>query len=177
MNIPRYIIVHHTVSGRDTTEIEDIDSWHKARNFPLSSLGHYTGYHYVIFGSGLVIHTRRDSETGYHCGASNMNTQSIGVCLTGNFEEEQPSTAQLEALKSILDQNCAGYGISRDRVLGHQEVKYSATACPGKNLLVWVRNYRLCSEDIEPLRKEIDRLRNIIIDLTAKIAEILKSRR
>ena len=39
-NTKEYIVIHHSVSNRDNTTVQDIDSWHKERwiNFK-SSLG------------------------------------------------------------------------------------------------------------------------------------------
>src|ERR1051325_8363136 len=104
MNKPEYIIVHHSASSRDGTTLQDINNWHKARSFPLSKLGYYVGYHYVIFADGKMVQTRNEDEVGAHAKEGGMNFKSIGICLTGNFEQEEPTIAQLDSLHKAIDE-------------------------------------------------------------------------
>ena len=136
--IPQQIVIHHSASSRDRTTIPDINTWHKARDFTLSSLGYYIGYHYVILADGEVVQTRRDNEVGCHC---IPNTGKLGICLTGNFEVEIPTDLQLSALKTLSDKLCKVYNIDNRQILGHREL--SNTACPGENLFKWVLENRI----------------------------------
>ena len=154
--IPKYIIVHHTASSRDNTTVKDVNAWHKVRNFTLSNLGYYVGYHYLILGNGDIVQTRQDYEVGCHCVAQNMNFQSIGICLTGNFNAEEPSKEQLDSLTDLLERKLKDFNISKEKVLGHREV--SSTECPGENLFKWLLLYR-----------EISLLQRIINFLLSKI--------
>lgn len=154
--IPKYIIVHHTASNRDNTTVKDVNAWHKVRNFTLSNLGFYIGYHYLILGRGEVVQTRQDYEVGCHCVAQNMNFQSIGICLTGNFNTEEPSKEQLNSLADLLERKLKEFNIPKEKVLGHREV--SSTECPGENLFKWLLLYR-----------EISLLQRIINFLLSKL--------
>ena len=60
------------------------------------------------------------------------HTSGIHVC--GNFEEAEPTAAQIESTAMLLANLCADYGLSidRDTIVGHRELM--ATACPGRNL-------------------------------------------
>jgi N-acetyl-anhydromuramyl-L-alanine amidase AmpD len=140
---PKYIIIHHTASSRDKTTVKDVNAWHKVRNFTLSNLGYYVGYHYLILSNGDVVQIRQDFEVGCHCIAQNMNFQSIGVCLTGNFETETPSEQQFASLTELLERKLKDFNIPKEKVLGHKEV--SSTECPGKNLFKWLLLYRQVS--------------------------------
>lgn len=124
------IIIHHTASGRDITTLEMIDAWHKARwaDFK-SSLGFWVGYHYVI-GKDWIKQTRSDQEDGAH--TYGFNGDSIGVCLTGNFETEQPSPYQLVELRKLVLSLLGQYGLQEKDIYCHRDLV--ATACPGKNL-------------------------------------------
>jgi N-acetyl-anhydromuramyl-L-alanine amidase AmpD len=75
---------------------------------------------------------------GAHAAGSN-NVQNIGVCLIGNFDDEKPSAAALDALERLLDDLRKKHGIARSQVLGHGDLK--KTDCPGKNLEPWVKRY------------------------------------
>ena len=142
---PEYLIVHHSASSRDKTTLEQIDAWHKARGFPKSKKGYFVGYHYVIFGDGIIRQTRSDDEVGAHAKEAGMNFKSIGVCLTGNFEEEDPTIAQLDALHRIVTEKSKLYSIPIEKVISHHEIPF-ATACCGKNLINWLNKYRGSAE-------------------------------
>lgn len=128
--IPSEIIIHHTASGWDTT-ITNINEWHKARDFTLSSLNYYIGYHYVIDASGNLIQTRRDTEIGCH---TIPNDGKIGICLVGNFQNQQPRPIQLSTLLPLVEKLKKTYNITE--VKGHRDC--NKTECPGDNLYVWV---------------------------------------
>lgn len=137
---PTSIIIHHTDSPRDKTTIEDINSWHKVRDFTLSSLGYYIGYHYVILWDGTIIQTREEDEEGCHCVP---NDGKLGICLTGNFEVEYPSERQLNSLQRLLESLKLEYKLQDSDIFGHYEK--NRVACPGKNLINWINLYRKLS--------------------------------
>lgn len=109
-NIPKFLIIHHC-GGTDLNPLadssnqtfEDVNAYH--RTAPnvwlgyLSSLGYAIGYHYFIEKNGKVTQGRADTDEGAHC--KGFNTQSIGICLAGNFDATMPSQAQIEALKAL----------------------------------------------------------------------------
>ena len=132
------IVIHHSVSSRDKTTIQQINEWHKARDFNLSSLNFYVGYHYVILGNGEVVQTRRDIEMGCH---TIPNESKLGICLTGNFDIEMPSENQLKSLKDLLDKKLKEYNLDNWAIKGHREL--SQTACPGVNLFKWILQNRI----------------------------------
>jgi len=149
---PKQITIHHSASSRDKTTVANIDAWHKLRwvNFR-SSLGYWVGYHYVITGDGKVTQTRRDNEIGAHCVPNNGK---IGICLTGNFMIEEPSQAQLESMRTVVDNLSKTYNISSQNIKAHREL--SKTDCPGDNL------YKVLLQDkISWLRQLIEKLINL----------------
>ncbi len=79
---------------------------------------------------------------GTHTRASQMNSKSLGVCLAGEFNNEDPGPAQLKTLESLLNNLLTKYKISKDKVLGHREVYNSATECPGDSLNEWIAEWR-----------------------------------
>jgi len=151
--IIREIIIHHTSSSRDNTTIKNINDWHKLR-WPgfVSSLGYHIGYHYVILGSGEIIQTRRDNEMGAH---SVPNDGRLGIALTGNFDIDSPSEAQLNSLSPLLTKIKLNYELADNNIYGHWEK--SATACPGRGMKKWILLYR----QVSILRKIIETLKKI----------------
>jgi N-acetyl-anhydromuramyl-L-alanine amidase AmpD len=146
--IPKEIVIHHTASSRDNTTVKNIDDWHKLRWADFrGSLGYWIGYHYVILGNGEVVQTRRDNEMGAHC---IPNDGKIGIALTGNFDIEAPSEAQLNSLSPLLTKLKLNYGLTDNNIYGHWEK--SATACPGREMKKWL----LLTRQVSLLRKLID---------------------
>jgi len=134
----KYIIIHHTATDAKRTTWQAIENGHKARwNFK-SAMGLYMGYQYLITWDGKVHQSRLDTEEGAHTIGYNKN--SIGICLTGSFSEEEPSGEQSEALWKLLDEKVAYYGINKKNILGHRDV--ANKICPGDSLYEWLANYK-----------------------------------
>lgn len=113
------IILHHAAATNCTAD--DIDRWHKGNGWTC------IGYHFFVNKKGEIYRGRKEDTVGAHAG--NNNTDSIGICAEGNFENETMSEAQKEALKELVAYLKNKYGISK--VQRHKDV--NSTACPGKN--------------------------------------------
>ncbi len=120
----RRIIIHHSASPDVSARV--IHGWHLAKGW--SGIG----YHYVIRADGTVEAGRPLDKIGAHAGAE-VNCDSIGVCLTGNFMDHQPTGAQLGSLVQLADYLEYTYAAVL-KVLRHKDV--AATDCPGE-LFPW----------------------------------------
>lgn len=99
-----------------------VKAWHLDRGF------RDVGYHYMIDGQGELHKGRKDSEVGAHCRGKNKD--SIGICVFGNFEKQDPTTCQLNTLYNLLASlTNRYYGV---QVKYHRD--FANTICPGKNL-------------------------------------------
>lgn len=127
VNKPDQIIVHHDGVSREGPSFAIVNEFHKSRDFPLSSLGFYCGYHYWIERDGQVIAAREETEEGAH--TVGQNRTSIGIGLAGNFDVEMPTEAQVEALGGLLSVYCRGYNIPPDRIFPHRH--YAGKSCYG----------------------------------------------
>lgn len=128
--------IHHTVTPRDSSTMTGLRAIFKER-FNVD----YVGYNIVIFGDGRAESDIGDDGFGIHNNiGAYTNANSIGIALTGNFEAEMPTTAQLAKLASELDRVKAKYKFGNDRLFGHRDFK--STSCPGKNLYPWLQNYK-----------------------------------
>ena len=118
------IILHHTASA--DVPASTIHQWHLNQGW--SGIG----YHFVIRAGGAIERGRPENTIGAHAGPAG-NGDSIGVVLTGNFEYDKPTEAQLDSLVWLITQYLEPkYG--KLQVMGHKDVM--ATACPGK-LFPW----------------------------------------
>lgn len=124
------IIWHHSAAESPTPQFAAINEWHKARAFPLSSLGYYVGYHYVIEKDGSVIQARKDAEIGAHDTGENMD--SIGICLVGDFTNSRPTLAQEKSFASLLRKLMLTYNISVNSIEPHR--RDDTTECPGLSM-------------------------------------------
>lgn len=135
-NNPTKIIWHHSAVNSKLDQFEGINNYHKSKNFPISSLGFYAGYHYIIEYSGQVIKCKEENEIGAH--ARGQNHKSIGICLCGNFSLFMPSDEQKEAAKELINEIIDRRKIPISAIEPHRQ--HSATECPGKLLSDdWIR--------------------------------------
>lgn len=132
MNTPQYIIVHHT-GGTDKNPLADtshhtaamIKQWHLQLGW--SDIG----YNWVIEKDGKIVKGRDEKKEGAH--TKGMNSKSIGVCLSGNFDATLPTKAQEEAFKTLYKELQGRYSVLMpDRVVPHR--KYAQKTCYGKLL-------------------------------------------
>lgn len=130
LNVPKKIIIHHDGASRSGNSFDVINSYHKGLDFPVSRLGFYAGYHYVIERNGKVRQAREDNEIGAH--TVGENGSSIGICLAGNFDTEDPTKAQTEALAGLLIAHTSMYRIPASEIYPHR--KFAKKSCYGARL-------------------------------------------
>ena len=113
------IVLHHAAAH--TCTAQQIDNWHKGNGW--SGIG----YHFFIRKDGSIYRGRPEWAVGAH--ASGRNSDTIGVCVEGNYEEEKtmPQT-QKNSVKEILRYLKGKY--PKAELKGHRDV--GATGCPGK---------------------------------------------
>ncbi len=131
----KYIVLHHTAT--ETGDVQSIDAAHKLRKDADGNPWRGIGYHFLIgnghgMKDGEVTSTFRwlDQSDGAHAGNSQYNSQGIGICLVGNFEDAPPTPAQLKSLRELMVTLRADCRIGYDGIVRHTDIKQ--TACPGK---------------------------------------------
>lgn len=128
------ITVHHQgeiwVSGSDVAAyLRRLQQWSR-QSRPWVDLP----YHYVIAPEGTIFAGRPiewagDSNTDYD------TRGQIQVMLLGNFEEQQPTAAQLSSAVGLLAHLMRTYDLPRDAILAHRH-HTAQTVCPGAHLMV-----------------------------------------
>jgi N-acetyl-anhydromuramyl-L-alanine amidase AmpD len=129
------IIIHHSQTPGGNVEF--------LRNVHVKDNGWTdVGYHYVITNGiphgnwpagmdGFVQDGRPVEMVGAH--AKGANQDSIGICLIGDFENNQPTRKQIASLTSLLIELCNEYDITPfGNILGHRDA--NNTDCPGRYL-------------------------------------------
>ncbi|MDR0860815.1 MAG: N-acetylmuramoyl-L-alanine amidase [Candidatus Peribacteria bacterium] len=150
------LVVHHTatVYSTDRNEeqikvaIQQIYRYHTlTRDFG------DIGYNFLIDHLGNIYEGRAGGEGAVGMHAANNNVGTVGISLLGNFEETQPTQAQINALTDLLTALAKKYDIdptatapyfqlsttspyitakTLPTIVGHGDI--AATACPGESL-------------------------------------------
>lgn len=121
------VYVHHSVTQPSESPVRDMQTieaigMQRFGQFPYSYVVHpHDGE--VLEGCGL----RRGAHT------SQRNSNAFGICLVGNYDEQNPKVQQIQAVRDLIAWLTAEGHLSADApVLGHRDV--FATACPGQRL-------------------------------------------
>ncbi|SPD72491.1 N-acetylmuramyl-L-alanine amidase, negative regulator of AmpC, AmpD [uncultured Desulfobacterium sp.] len=132
-----YIVIHHTATDIGNACL--IDRGHQDRGYWRG-----LGYHFLIDngtlgkGNGQIEVAPRwiKQQNGAHCMADRMNEKAIGIALVGNFNVSLPTEEQMKSLTYLVDALRGYYRIQAENIIGHGEVKGTATDCPGR-LFPW----------------------------------------
>jgi N-acetylmuramoyl-L-alanine amidase len=124
---PTRIIWHHSADETQKPQFDKINAYHKSKGFPVSSLGFFVGYHWLIEPNGDVIQARSEDEIGAHDTGENLN--SLGICLAGDFDYAIPTEAQCVSLASLMDGIRSRHKIGILSIEPHR--RDDNTSCPG----------------------------------------------
>lgn len=151
-----HIVVHHTVN-----DLNNIKTPEQAKSVANSIFRYHTvtngwgdiGYNFIIDPWGNIYEGRWWGEGIVGAHAKFNNASSIGIALMGNFEINEPTSAQIAALTQLSTAVMIRYRINpdsevyshiedhnhpyvkdiiTDAFIGHRDT--GITACPGKNL-------------------------------------------
>jgi N-acetyl-anhydromuramyl-L-alanine amidase AmpD len=142
------IAKYHTdpTSDRDGDGI--IESWE--RNHVSSKGAPAICYHYTIEKNGEINWCNDLDSIVWHAGTSKGNRDYIAICVIGNFSgptyegKEEPTDAQINSLKYLLDFLTVSdfLGLSKEDVVGHNDLKKSKENCPGTMLSIALETYK-----------------------------------
>lgn len=96
-----------------------------------------SGYHFVLEKDGQAYQNNPLNQSVYH--VRNYNNRSIGICLCGKFDEEDPTVLQLDTLDVLLE--FLIHMFPNAQVKGHYEFDEAKT-CPGKSMVQWLNKWR-----------------------------------
>ena len=131
----RYIVVHNSGTRQGNAKVFDYYHLH-TRKMPNG-----LAYHFVIgngssSGDGQIeIGNRwRRQINGGHVHSDFLNSIALGICLVGDYNRDQPTKKQLEALDELiryLRQRCGKFEGHVAIVKAHKEINPVPTDCPG----------------------------------------------
>ena len=146
-------IVLHNSGVTVLQSVETIHNYHKNKGWA------GIGYHYYVRKDGSIYRGRPENMAGAHC--PSVNSTSIGICAEGNFNEENMTEVQKQAIIDLIKDIKSRYNIKW--IKGHREIL--ATSCPGTNFpLGEIVN---AVENIE--NEEIPQITKSIVDLANEV--------
>jgi len=132
-HIPERITIHHEGTrfekgGDAPKHIKNVQTWGMGKDRNWADIP----YHFLIDPDGNIFEGRNVFTTG-ETATEYDPTGHLLITLMGNFEEQEVSEEQLNALINLTAYCCEKYNISSETIASHRD--YSAqTVCPGKNL-------------------------------------------
>lgn len=150
--IPERITIHH-----EGTKFEkDADAARHIKNVQTWGMGKDRNwvdipYHFLIDPNGNIYEGRNVFTIGETATEYDPTGHLLITCL-GNFEEQEISDEQLEALIRLIAHSCKKYQIDLKTIASHRDYS-KQTACPGKNLYKYLEN--------NYIKEEVDKLLGI----------------
>jgi N-acetyl-anhydromuramyl-L-alanine amidase AmpD len=95
-------------------------------------------YHYVIGPDGRIYAARPLAQAG----DTNTEYDPRGhalVMLVGNFEEQQPTAAQLQAAVELTAWLAREHGLGPEAIASHKDYSHQ-TVCPGRNFYAYLES-------------------------------------
>ena len=114
------IVLHHAAAEKCTAD--DIHAWH------LNNGWAGIGYHFFVRKDGSIYRGRPIDTVGAH--TYGENSETIGICFEGNFENEEMPQKQIDAGVELVSWLLEIYP-EITKITKHMD--HNATACPGKN--------------------------------------------
>ncbi len=146
---PKRITVHHEGTRLEATD----DAARKIRNIQIWGMGPDRNwvdipYHFLIAPDGTIYEGRNVNTVGETATEYDPTGHILISCL-GNYEEQEFTDEQLDALIRLISWCAVKYKIPVDSVATHRDYS-KQTTCPGKNLYKYFENGEI--------RKEVSRM-------------------
>lgn len=140
------VFVHHSVTAQlspDASIATEAEQMRALESVGQSRFGTGISYNVVIFPSGRAYQGVSWNRRGTHTGGRNSTSRSI--CFAGNYETNQPTTAQISTAAAIYREGKQRWWTQDAPLRGHRDV--SQTACPGRHLYARIDDIRTHTEE------------------------------
>ncbi|MGJ9413481.1 N-acetylmuramoyl-L-alanine amidase [Aeromicrobium sp. CF4.19] len=151
----RGVMIHHTAGSNSYTKAQSASIVRSIQSYHVGGQGWCDiGYNLLVDKYGQIFEGRKGGWTrmvrGAHAGNFEVNKSAVGIAMMGNYETAHTATAQRNAVVRLVawrlgskDLPAKGSpykigGHTVQRIAMHRDV--SATACPGRNGVNWVKN-------------------------------------
>lgn len=131
------LTVHHAGDQSATTGPARYRSW---QAFHIGRGWGDLAYHYIIGLDGTV-YSARDPRYAGATGTNYDPASHLLIVVEGNFNQDDPTPAQLDALVRVLAWASIAFEVSPSTISGHRD--HASTACPGDNLHSYIASGNL----------------------------------
>lgn len=152
----RWGYLHHSVTAAPSVNAsfeQDAAAIRHVEQIGENRFGWGISYSFLIPPSGRVFHGHRVNGVGTH--THGYNSSTLAICFIGNYEDDEPTEAQLNSAAWLLGRG-KELGWTTDDQLdgGHRDLK--ATACPGRHAYAQIAeiNRRATEEEDMPLSND-----------------------
>ena len=125
------IVVHHS-AGNSQETVESVNRYHIGPNHVCDSGCPGVLYTLMVDRKGVLYPLHDFEVITYHI--QDQNTKSLGICVLGNFEQEEPSAVQLKALQRGISYVQQRLGRKIPVTTHGTTCTACNTDCPGTNL-------------------------------------------
>ena len=132
-DIYQTILIHHSAfyEGTDLQTVRTVQQEHFVDRGWAD-----IGYHFCVGQTGIIYEGRDWNVRGTH--VEGYNTGTLGICLLGNFMQEQPTDAQLQSTLALI--NWAAERLTMSHIASHRHFN-PLTECPGDNLYIYMGQF------------------------------------
>jgi len=136
--VPRYF-VHHSEGPTCATQSACMSVVRGIQNDHMNSNGwNDIGYHFLVGEDGNVYEGRGWDRVGSH--SPNYNSNAIGVCIMGTYDNRNPNSAALTATQQLISCGISLGKLSSSYSLhGHRDGR--CTSCPGNALYATINTW------------------------------------
>lgn len=127
MNVQRIIIHHSLTKDGQVVDWKAIRKYHIEHN-KWTDIGYHWGVE-LVDDKYIIQKGRSESIPGGHC--LGQNDKSIGICVVGNYDLEEPPGAALDLLARLCADICKRYKLTSEDIFTHNRFA-SYKTCPGK---------------------------------------------
>ncbi|XP_022130726.2 peptidoglycan recognition protein [Pieris rapae] len=146
------VIIQHTVTPFCSTDGTCTEAARSIQNYQVDELGYWDiGMSFLVGGNGKIYEGCGWLHVGAH--TYGYNSKSIGISFIGNYNNDDPTSAQLEAVKDLLRCGVEEGHLSSDyKVVGHKQL--IATQSPGRRLYQVIRTWPEWLEDVTSIKNK-----------------------
>lgn len=156
----------------EEARLRAVQSFHMNPDDPSTAAREGRGFSDIAYSFLIAPSGRRYEGRGWrrkhggNLGANNSN--SVSICLIGNYDEQDPTPAQIQAFRQIIaDGLQAGHIVRGYALLGHRD-EPAPKSCPGNRVHPRLKEFVQRGPEVTALREEAD------VGLTEEERELLE---
>lgn len=117
LSVPTHLIVHHSAGFNSSTDFSQVVAYYW--DFHVNTNGWSDiGYNWLIDPNGEIYEGRGHNTLGAHFSCMNSNT--LGICMIGNYENTAPTDTSMGSLRDLLAFEASSNNISPTNISFHQ---------------------------------------------------------